>query len=137
MSWVIVAVIGGSALTAGAGYLGSKKQAEGAERSAGLNMDMFRVLNQQQSPFIQGGYGAMGKLNTLLGLNPNPRAATTPAQPPAFRPTPGGGVEPIMQVGAPTVQIPERSGNMRLNRLLAMRAANGDRQAQAMLRGGV
>lgn len=106
-------------------------------------MDMFKLLNQQQSPFVQGGYGAMGKLNTLLGLNPNPRAAApgAPAQSPGFRPTPGGGVEPIMQVGAPQgapmAQIPERSGNMRLNRLLAMRAANGDRQAQAMLRGGV
>lgn len=143
MTWVAVA-IGGSALVgAGASYLGSKKQSDASKAAGNLNMDMFNVLNQQQQPYIRSGYGAMGRLNTLLGLNPGPRAPQrqfAPGQ--QFRPTPGGGVQPIMQVGGQSglqhqFQVPERSGGTRLNQLLALRAMNGDRQAQAMLRGGV
>jgi hypothetical protein len=109
VSWVLVAIGGSAVLGAGASYLGSKKQAEGAERAQGINLDMFNVLNQQQQPFIRSSYGAMGKLNTLLGLNPNPRAAPPPQFSPGqqFMPTPGGGVQPIMQLGAqPDVRIP-------------------------------
>jgi hypothetical protein len=134
VSWVLVAIGGSAVLGAGASYLGSKKQAEGAERSAGLNMDMFRTLNQQQMPFMQGGYGAMGKLNTLLGLNPNPRASAPTPQPPAFRPTPGGGVEPIMQLGTPQatpapghdvhIPTPPRQAQVaRMRELLRLRGA--------------
>lgn len=140
--------LGTAALTAGASVYGANKQAKGAEKSAGLNMDMFKLLTQQQQPFVQGGYGAMGRLNTLLGLNPRPGAASSfPAQSPGFRPTPGGGVEPIMQAGlaapAHDVHIPRPPPRLQaasatsLRDLLAMRAMNGDRQAQAMLRGGV
>lgn len=132
MTWVAVA-IGGSALVgAGASYLGSKKQAQGAQQAAGINLDMFNTLNRQQQPYIQGGYGAMGRLNTLLGINPNPsyQAPSMPSTP-AWRPTPGGGVEPMMQVGPPRTSSP----NARLNDLLAIRAAHGDRQAQAVLQG--
>jgi hypothetical protein len=142
LTWVAVA-IGGSALVgAGASYLGSKKQAEGAKRSQDINLDMFRQVMAQQQPFVQGGYGAMSRLNTLLGLNPNPRAQNpqfAPGQ--QFMPTPGGGVQPIMQVGptVPTPRTPPRSASQgaRLNDLLLLRAAHGDRQAQALLRGGV
>lgn len=137
--------IGGSALVgAGASYLGSKKQAHGAERAGDINLEMFRQLNAQQQPFMQSGYGAMGRLNTLLGLNPNPSyRPPTASSNPGFMPTPGGGVQPVMQVG-PDVGLPRQpprayaqsaGQGMRLNQLLMLRAANGDRQAQAMLRG--
>lgn len=78
MTWVAVAVGAGAAISAGASYAGAKKQAKGAEKAANLQMDQFRLINQQQQPFIQGGYGAMGKLNTLLGLNPRPLPSSTP-----------------------------------------------------------
>lgn len=101
MSWVLVAIGGSAAIGAGASYLGSKKQAEGAERAGDINLGMFETVNRQQQPFMQSGYGAMGRLNTLLGLNRNPRATPpqqfAPGQ--SFMPTPGGGVQPIMQVG--------------------------------------
>jgi hypothetical protein len=42
-------------------------------------MEMFNTLNRQQQPYIQSGYGAMGRLNTLLGLNPRPTPAVSPA----------------------------------------------------------
>lgn len=143
MTWVAVA-IGGSALVgAGASYLGSKKQAKGAEKAGQLNMDMFNTVNQQQQPFIQSGYGAMGRLNTLLGLNPRPQAnypgMSAPMTAPdtaglgpieqfvaraiaakqgggnAYMPTAGGGVQPIMQ-GAPRMYAGGPAGDPYMNR---------------------
>lgn len=149
MTWVAVAIGGSALIGAGASYAGSKKQAKGAERAGEINLDMFNTLNRQQQPFIQSGYGAMGRLNTLLGLNPNPRARQPQMSPPmtagpAYSPLPGGGVQPIMQVGGDRRMYAggpggdpymgrNAGGNVRLNQLLMMRAMNGDRQAQAML----
>lgn len=145
MTWVAVAIGGGAVIGAGASFLGSKKQSDASKAAGNLNLEMFQTLNQQQQPFIQSGYGSMGRLNTLLGINPNPGARmSAPLQPPmdnpGYRPTPGGGVEPITQMGpqAPgQIGIPERAPNARMNQLLALRAAHGDRQAQAILRGMV
>lgn len=144
MAWVAA---GTAILGAGASIYGSKKQAQGAKNAAGINLDMFNTLNRQQQPFIQGGYGAQGKLNTLLGINPNPSY-----RPPAmannsgYRITPSGGVDQAFQT-APSQQPnmfaggpggdPRTDGNVRLRQLLSLRAANGDRQAQAILTGGV
>jgi hypothetical protein len=139
VSWVLVAIGGSAALGAGASYLGSKKQAKGAERAQDINLDMFQRVMAQQQPFVSSGYGAMGRLNTLLGLNPRPSMPQfSPGQ--QYMPTPGGGVQPIMQVG-PTVPTPRTPSGpstrgARLNDLLLLRAAHGDRQAQALLRGG-
>lgn len=98
---------------------------------------MFNRLNAQQQPFIQSGYGAMGRLNTLLGLGGRRGSQAPFSANPAYRPTPGGGVQPILQVGG-TKQIPRPVGsspkaNPRLNQLLALRAANGDTEAERML----
>lgn len=97
-------------------------------------MQQFQLLNQQQQPYIQSGYGALSRLNTLMGLSPNPNARSSGGmpgsmmpgnggprdsqgvpyslypggQPPgnAYMPTPGGGVQPIMQGGAqPNVRL--------------------------------
>jgi hypothetical protein len=148
VTWVAVA-IGGSALVgAGASYLGSKKQAKGAEKAADLSMEQFHLLNQQQQPFMQGGYGAMGKLNTLLGLNPRPQPQTQgmPLLPAGFLSNFPGHVFGNQSVPANPVPTPRpdaqpikfgRPGGTSLNRLLALRAAQGDQQAQWTLRGGV
>jgi hypothetical protein len=148
VTWVAVA-IGGSALVgAGASYLGSKKQADASKQAGALNMDMFNTLNRQQQPYIQSGYGAQGKLNTLLGINPNPgyRPPQQMAPPStgggnAYMPTPGGGVQPIMQMGppqqGPNINIPERNQGSQLRQLLALRAAHGDRSAAQLLQQGV
>jgi hypothetical protein len=141
MSMVWIGV-GAAVLGAGASVYGANNQAKGAEKAGQINMDMFNVLNRQQHPYMQGGYGAMGRLNTLLGLNPRPTPTAQTAPPGStpsahpmlgatasdprtrllqqaiaqamaqggggssgFRPTPGGGVEPIMQVG-PDMHIP-------------------------------
>lgn len=98
-------------------------------------MDMFNRLNAQQQPFIRSGYGAMGKLNTLLGIGGRPQAPQSPAGPgPAFRPTPQGGVQQIvqgMQGGAGPQSSPKP--NPRLNQILMLRAQNGDTEAARML----
>lgn len=103
---------------------------------------MFDTLNKQQQPYIQGGYGAMSRLNTLLGLGgggggapgglPAPGGAN-----PAYRPTPAGGVQPIVQMG-PQAANDAMPGGMqngtRLRQLLTLRAANGDTEAARVLR---
>ena len=145
MTWALVVVGGASVLGAGASYLGSKKQADASKAAAGINMEQYARTRADLLPYTQAGYGATSKLNTLLGINPNPNAprmSTPLLMPPAnpgYAPTPEGGVHPIMQIGAadPTQHswnVPEAGmGNLPLNRILMIRAQNGDRQAQAML----
>lgn len=146
MTWALVVVGGGALLGAGASYIGSKKQADASKNAAGMNMSMFNTLNAQQQPYIQSGYGAMGKLNTLLGINPGPSARSMPtmpgaAPPQAYAPTQGGGVDPRMQLGPSQNQppphqwnVPEANmPNLQLRSILSLRAQHGDRQAQMML----
>lgn len=80
MTWVAIAVGGGALIGAGASYAGSKKQAGAAKDAANLNMEQFERLNAQQQPYIQSGYGALGKLNTLMGLSPRPQMQQPQAQ---------------------------------------------------------
>lgn len=101
-------------------------------------MQQFQMLNQQQQPFIRSGYNAMGRLNTLLGLGGRP----SPSAPPSagnqmYRPTPGGGVQQIVAAGQPPSGMPSSSpkSNPRLAQLLALRAQNGDTEAQRILGG--
>lgn len=102
---------------------------------------MFDRLNAQQQPFIQSGYGAMGKLNTLLGIGPRAlpaggemplggNATLMPRQNTMYRPTPGGGVRAQAAVGPAAAAPPQ---NMRLRQILALRAANGDTEAARVL----
>lgn len=115
-------------------------------------MQQFETLNRQQQPFIQSGYGALGKLNTLLGIGSRPGAAPVgggspapmglvpriansilpgdqPINMPRYRPTPGGGVEPI--IGGPASGGSDM--HMRLRQILMLRAQNGDSQAARIL----
>jgi hypothetical protein len=73
MTWV-AAVIGGSAVL---GYMGSQKQAGAAENAANLQYqgtqeaarqqrEMFDILNKQQAPYREAGYGALTKINEML-----------------------------------------------------------------------
>lgn len=73
MTWVAVA-IGGSAVL---GYVGSREQA-GAAREAGaqqlaatkyaadLQREMFDIINKQQAPYREAGYGALTRIGQLL-----------------------------------------------------------------------
>lgn len=151
MTWVAVAVgVGGAALGAGAAYAGSKKQADASKQAAQMNMDQFHLVNQQQQPYIQSGYGALSRLNTLLGLSPNPNSTPTQSAVPstgvlmprndlsgAWRATPGGGLQrtiamgPSMTAGGPGGD--PTGNNLQLRQILALRAAHGDTQAGRIL----
>lgn len=93
---------------------------------------MFDTLNKQQQPYIQSGYGAMSRLNTLLGIGGGGGSGGAPMPSPAYRPTAGGGVQQMAESSpeAATVQ----PGNARLRQLLALRAQNGDTEAGRILR---
>ena len=96
MTW-IVSAIGptGTAILGGAllGAYGSSKQASAASNAADLQSqatsnaaaqqrEMFDILNAQQEPYRQAGYGALTQINTMLpGLNKMPTAADLRAMP--------------------------------------------------------
>lgn len=73
MTWV-AAAIGGSALL---GYMGSQSQAGAAQNAANLQYqatqnaaqqqrEMFDILNEQQKPYREAGYGALNKIQGML-----------------------------------------------------------------------
>lgn len=68
MSW-IAAAIGGSALVGALGSnLAAGTQAGGQIAAANTQQSMFNTINQQQQPFIQGGYSALNQM--MSGLQP-------------------------------------------------------------------
>lgn len=143
MCGITGAIIGGAALSAGTALIGSKQQSDASKRAANIAQNQFAITNAQQQPFMQSGYGAMGKLNTLMGINP--RAGAAPGMGSGMAPRMGGTVprsgNPNYQVNDGSM-IPGRNGgglparmagNVNLRRLLAMRAQNGDRDAARMM----
>ena len=67
------AIAGSAAL----GFLGSQNQASAAKESSGLQYqatqdaarqqrEMFDILNAQQAPYREAGYGALNQINTML-----------------------------------------------------------------------
>lgn len=114
MSFIGVAIGASTAIGAASSIYGAKKQSQAAKKGADTQMAMFDTINRQQQPFIQSGYNAMGRLNTLLGIGNRP----VPVAPPNPGAAPGA-----MYRGVP------RGGN-NLRRLLALRATHGDRAAQ-------
>ena len=73
MTWVAVAIGGGAVL----GYMGTREQV-GAAREAGsqqlaatkyaadLQREMFDIINKQQAPYREAGYGALTRIGELL-----------------------------------------------------------------------
>lgn len=147
MTWVAIAV-GGAALVGGAvSYSNGQKQAAATKKAAQVTADAQSTNNANQQPFIQSGYGALSRLNTLLGINPapttsssggaaasaNPAAAQTVT--PSSAMTIGGigrGITPIAN-NKKTIQPIVGSSNPQLRQLLAIRAQNGDAQAKQLL----
>lgn len=88
MPWGVVA---GAAIGAIGSAVGGHAQAQGAEAAANASKAQFDTTNAQQQPFIQSGYGALNKLNYLLGVSPQ-TATGQPVTPAGATPT--GGVDP-------------------------------------------
>lgn len=133
MTWVAIAVgVGSAVVGAGASVAGSKKQADASKKGAATQLQMFDTLNKQQQPYIQSGYGALGKLNTLLGLGGGgaPHSAMMPNA------MPNKTIMPVQQ-NMQTYGVPDGASDLPLKRILAMRAQHGDTEADRVLRGMV
>jgi len=118
---------------------GAKKQADASKSAAKTQLGMFDTLNKQQQPYIQAGYGATSKLNTLLGIGgggggmPTAGPAVSGPTNSMYRPTPGGGVQAQAAVAPQNYGAPAGASNLPLRQILAMRAQHGDTEAQRIL----
>jgi hypothetical protein len=72
MTWVTAAlIVGGTSLVSG--YMGAKgakdaaqTQLQGTREGAAIQKEMFDVLNEQQKPYREAGYGALTRLGEML-----------------------------------------------------------------------
>lgn len=72
MTWTAVA-IGGGALLGGiissqGAQSAASTQAGAQEQAAQIGQNEFNTITAQEQPFMQGGYGALGQLDYLLGI---------------------------------------------------------------------
>lgn len=135
MTWVAIAVgVGSAVVGAVASNQGAKKQADASKSAAKTQLGMFDTLNKQQQPYIQSGYGATNKLNTLLGIGGGmPSAMPVNPTNSMYRPTQGGGVQQMATDAPQNFGAPAGADNLPLRRILAMRAQHGDTEAQRIL----
>jgi len=72
MTFVTAALIGGGAALIGgkmqsdAARSAANTQLEGTKYAAQQQREMFDLLNKQQEPYREAGYGALSKINTML-----------------------------------------------------------------------
>lgn len=82
MTWVAAAVV----TSAVVGYMGASKQAGAAKQAAGMQYDasmyaaeqqrqMFDIINEQQKPYREAGYGALTRIQDLLPSLTSPISA--------------------------------------------------------------
>lgn len=128
--------VGGALIGGGAAYAGSKKQADAAKKGASTQLGMFNTLNAQQQSYIQSGYGATQKLNTLLGIGggtpSGPAGGSSMVSGSGYRPTPNGGMQQVVAPG--NYGAPSNATNLPLRHILSLRAQNGDTEAARVLR---
>src|SRR5512138_1264380 len=82
MSWVAVAVAGtalvGGAVSANASRSAANTQANAAKNANATQLAMFNQVNANQQPYMQAGYGALDRLNYLLGISPRTASGGAP-----------------------------------------------------------
>ena len=82
MSWVAVAVAGaavvGGAVSANASRSAANTQAGAAHDASAVQMQMFNQVQANQQPYMQSGYGALNRLNYLLGITPQTATGSAP-----------------------------------------------------------
>lgn len=101
MTWIAVAVGGGALLGGIASGVGSssaaKTQANASEQAAQIQQNEFNTITQQETPYMQAGYGALGSLDYLLGVNPITSGQSAPG---------GGGISNVNGSGPVTGNVP-------------------------------
>lgn len=63
--------VGAAAIGAAGSIVSGSMQAGAQGQAAATQQQMFNTINQQEQPFIQGGYGAETRLSDLLGTSGN------------------------------------------------------------------
>src|SRR6266446_5647309 len=91
MSWIAVAIAGGAIVGAVGSTSAASTQAAGQQQAANTQLSMFNTINQQEQPFIQGGYGALNQLMYGLGIGGGSNTQQLPPGFGNFQTTPGGG----------------------------------------------
>lgn len=73
----IAAAIAGSAVVGGvAANSAAKKQAKAAGQAADVSQEQYYQTREDQMPFLEAGYGALNRLNQLLGIAPEAKPFT-------------------------------------------------------------
>lgn len=105
MTWVAVAVVGGSVvgglISSQGAQSAANTQAGAAQNAQQISQNEFNTITQQNQPFIQSGYGALSSLDYLLGIGPNPGATAGPGAPQGGAPQTGVGAPQPYTTGAP------------------------------------
>lgn len=90
MTWVAVAVGGAAVVGSVVGGVSASKaagqQANASNNAAQLQQKQFNTITQQETPYMQGGYGALGNLEYLLGISPQTDTQATLSAPTASTP---------------------------------------------------
>ena len=69
MTWIAVAVIGGSLIGAVGSNMAAGTQADAQNKASDTQLGMFNTINGQQQPFRQAGVDATSKLSDMLGTS--------------------------------------------------------------------
>lgn len=103
MTWVAVAVAGGAivggVITSQGAKSAANTQADAAMNAAQLTQNQWQTINQQEQPFMQGGYGALNQLNYLLGIGTPQQYATQSYAPSSAPPAGTYGGQPMGRFG--------------------------------------
>lgn len=99
MPWSAAAIIGGAGIGAWGSHSAAQTQAQGANRAAELQLDMYNQTRRDLMPWQQAGQLSLRDLMTRMGIRGTPAAGAngiTSAIPNVMggAPVPGGGMAP-------------------------------------------
>jgi hypothetical protein len=101
IGWAIgataVAGLAGSAIQANAAGQAASEQAGAAENAQQIAENEFNTITQQESPYMQAGYGAQSQLNYLLGIGTPGAGGTATGTPGTASSSTGGGYGSLLQ----------------------------------------
>jgi hypothetical protein len=81
MPWgVAAAAIAGGAISAIGSGAAASEEAGAANNSTAAQQQEFNTITQQETPYMESGYGALGDLNYLLGVSPTTATGQNPNQ---------------------------------------------------------
>ena len=74
MSGIATAIAGSAVIGAVASNAASSKASKASKNAAQMQRDQFDIINQQNKPFMDAGYGATTRMQQLLGIGGDPGA---------------------------------------------------------------